>query len=178
MDSAETRRNEDTVHKKWNLNKGILSGDRMLILAYQLLENYDSKMYHELTILLNKTAEQVCEGQQLDIDFESKLDTTYDQYIEMITLKTAVLLGCSLKMGAIIAESSIENQDEIYDFGINLGLAFQLQDDYLDVFGEESKIGKKVGGDILENKKTVLFHIALSKSNQKNKKSRLLKMLV
>ena len=169
MDSAETRRNEDTVHKKWNLNKGILSGDRMLILAYQLLENYDSKMYHELTILLNKTAEQVCEGQQLDIDFESKLDTTYDQYIEMITLKTAVLLGCSLKMGAIIAESSIENQDEIYDFGINLGLAFQLQDDYLDVFGEESKIGKKVGGDILENKKTVLFHIALSKSNQKNK---------
>ena len=170
MDSAETRRNEDTVHKKWNLNKGILSGDRMLILAYQLLENYDSKMYHELTILLNKTAEQVCEGQQLDIDFESKLDTTYDQYIEMITLKTAVLLGCSLKMGAIIAESSIENQDEIYDFGINLGLAFQLQDDYLDVFGEESKIGKKVGGDILENKKTVLFHIALSKSNQKNKK--------
>ncbi len=170
MDSAETRRNEDTVHKKWNLNKGILSGDRMLILAYQLLENYDSKMYHELTILLNKTAEQVCEGQQLDIDFESKLDTTYDQYIEMITLKTAVLLGCSLKMGAIIAESSIENQDEIYDFGINLGLAFQLQDDYLDVFGEESKIGKKVGGDILVNKKTVLFHIALSKSNQKNKK--------
>ena len=169
MDSAETRRNEDTVHKKWNLNKGILSGDRMLILAYQLLENYDSKMYHELTILLNKTAEQVCEGQQLDVDFESKLDTTYDQYIEMITLKTAVLLGCSLKMGAIIAESSIENQDEIYDFGINLGLAFQLQDDYLDVFGEESKIGKKVGGDILENKKTVLFHIALSKSNQKNK---------
>ena len=169
MDSAETRRNEDTVHKKWNLNKGILSGDRMLILAYQLLENYDSKMYHELTILLNKTAEQVCEGQQLDIDFESKLDTTYDQYIEMITLKTAVLLGCSLKMGALIAESSIENQDEIYDFGINLGLAFQLQDDYLDVFGEESKIGKKVGGDILENKKTVLFHIALSKSNQKNK---------
>ena len=169
MDSADYRRNNETVHKKWNLNKGILSGDRMLILAYQLLENYDSKTYHELTILLNKTAEQVCEGQQLDIDFESKLDTTYDQYIEMITLKTAVLLGCSLKMGAIIAESSIENQDEIYDFGINLGLAFQLQDDYLDVFGEESKIGKKVGGDILENKKTVLFHIALSKSNQKNK---------
>ena len=169
MDSADYRRNNETVHKKWNLNKGILSGDRMLVLAYQLLENYDSKTYHELTILLNKTAEQVCEGQQLDIDFESKLDTTYDQYIEMITLKTAVLLGCSLKMGAIIAESSIENQDEIYDFGINLGLAFQLQDDYLDVFGEESKIGKKVGGDILENKKTVLFHIALSKSNQKNK---------
>lgn len=169
MDSADFRRNKETVHKKWNINKGILSGDRMLILAYQLLENYDSKMYHDLTILLNKTAEQVCEGQQLDIDFESKLDTNYDQYIEMIRLKTAVLLGCSLKMGAIIADASLQNQNEIYDFGINLGTAFQLQDDYLDVFGEQSKIGKKVGGDILENKKTVLFHIALSKSNQKNK---------
>ena len=107
----------------------------MLILAYQLLENYDSKMYHDLTILLNKTAEQVCEGQQLDIDFESKLDTNYNQYIEMIRLKTAVLLGCSLKMGAIIADASLQNQNEIYDFGINLGIAFQLQDDYLDVFG-------------------------------------------
>ena len=169
MDSADFRRNKETVHKKWDINKGILSGDRMLILAYQLLENYDSKMYHDLTVLLNKTAEQVCEGQQLDIDFESKLDTNYDQYIEMIRLKTAVLLGCSLKMGAIIADASLQNQNEIYDFGINLGIAFQLQDDYLDVFGEQSKIGKKVGGDILENKKTVLFHIAFSKSNQKNK---------
>ena len=169
MDSAPIRRNKETVHKKWGINTGILSGDRMLILAYQLLGNYDSKKNKELNEVFSKTAMEICEGQQLDIDFESRFDVTHEDYIEMIKLKTAVLIACSLKMGAIVADTKSQNQDLIYDFGISLGIAFQIQDDYLDVFGDQSKIGKKVGGDILENKKTILFHIAFSQSDQKTK---------
>ena len=169
MDSAHIRRNKETVHKKWGINTGILSGDRMLILAYQLLGNYDFKKNKELNEVFSKTAMEICEGQQLDIDFESRFDVSHEDYIEMIKLKTAVLIACSLKMGAIVAGTKSQNQDLIYDFGISLGIAFQIQDDYLDVFGDQSKIGKKVGGDILENKKTILFHTAFSQSDQKTK---------
>ena len=166
MDSANTRRGKETVHKKWGINSGVLSGDVMLIMAYQLLENYDSKTYLELNKLLNKTAKQVCEGQQMDMDFELKSNVEFEEYIKMIEFKTAVLLGCSLKMGAIIADASKEDQEFIYQYGINLGLAFQFQDDYLDTFGQQNKVGKKIGGDILENKKTVLFHMAIANSNK------------
>ena len=170
MDSAHTRRGKETVHKKWGLNSGVLSGDVMLIMAYQLLENYDSETFFELNKLLNKTAKQVCEGQQMDMDFELKSDVVFDEYIQMIKFKTAVLLGCALKMGAVVAKASKKDQENLYQYGINLGLAFQFQDDYLDTFGNESKVGKKIGGDILENKKTVLFHMAIQNSNdfQKN----------
>ncbi|MDA7810563.1 polyprenyl synthetase family protein [Flavobacteriaceae bacterium] len=170
MDSAHTRRGKETVHKKWGLNSGVLSGDVMLIMAYQLLENYDSETFFELNQLLNKTAKQVCEGQQMDMDFELKSDVVFDEYIQMIKFKTAVLLGCALKMGAVVANASKKDQENLYQYGINLGLAFQFQDDYLDTFGNESKVGKKIGGDILENKKTVLFHMAIQNSNdfQKN----------
>ena len=170
MDSAHTRRGKETVHKKWGLNSGVLSGDVMLIMAYQLLENYDSETFFELNQLLNKTAKQVCEGQQMDMDFELKSDVVFDEYIQMIKFKTAVLLGCALKMGAVVAKASKKDQENLYQYGINLGLAFQFQDDYLDTFGNESKVGKKIGGDILENKKTVLFHMAIQNSNdfQKN----------
>ena len=169
MDSANTRRGKETVHKKWGVNSGVLSGDVMLIMAYQLLENYDSKTYLELNKLLNKTAKQVCEGQQMDMDFELKSNVEFEEYIKMIEFKTAVLLGCSLKMGAIIADASKEDQEFIYQYGINLGLAFQFQDDYLDTFGQQNKVGKKIGGDILENKKTVLFHMAIANSNESQK---------
>ena len=169
MDSAHTRRGKETVHKKWGLNSGVLSGDVMLIMAYQLLENYDSETFFQLNKLLNKTAKQVCEGQQMDMDFELKSDVVFDEYIQMIKFKTAVLLGCALKMGAIVANASKKDQENLYQYGINLGLAFQFQDDYLDTFGNESKVGKKIGGDILENKKTVLFHMAIQNSNDSQK---------
>ena len=169
MDSAHTRRGKETVHKKWGLNSGVLSGDVMLIMAYQLLENYDSETFFELNKLLNKTAKQVCEGQQMDMDFELKSDVVFDEYIQMIKFKTAVLLGCALKMGAVVAKASKKDQENLYQYGINLGLAFQFQDDYLDTFGNESKVGKKIGGDILENKKTVLFHMAIQNSNDSQK---------
>ena len=169
MDSANTRRGKETVHKKWGINSGVLSGDVMLIMAYQLLESYDSKTYLELNKLLNKTAKQVCEGQQMDMDFELKSNVEFEEYIKMIEFKTAVLLGCSLKMGAVIADASKEDQEFIYQYGINLGLAFQFQDDYLDTFGQQNKVGKKIGGDILENKKTVLFHMAIENSNESQK---------
>ena len=170
MDSANTRRGKETVHKKWGINSGVLSGDVMLIMAYQLLESYDPKTYLELNKLLNKTAKQVCEGQQMDMDFELKSNVKFEEYIKMIEFKTAVLLGCSLKMGAVIADASKEDQEFVYQYGINLGLAFQFQDDYLDTFGQQNKVGKKIGGDILENKKTVLFHMAIANSNESQKK--------
>ena len=170
MDSANSRRGKETIHNKWGINSAILSGDVILIMAYQLLENYDNNTHIKLNKLLNKTAKEVCEGQQMDIDFESKLNVSFEQYIKMVSCKTAVLLGCSLKMGAIVAGASFEDQDNIYKFGINLGLAFQLQDDYLDIFGKENLVGKKIGGDIIENKKTVLYHMAMIDSNQNQKK--------
>lgn len=156
MDKADMRRGQETVHKKWNLNTGILSGDALMILSYQRLEYYKGEKYKNLMSLFNKVALEVCEGQQLDIDFETKTSVELDEYFKMISYKTAVLVGCALKMGAIIASAEISDQERMYEFGLNLGIAFQLQDDYLDAFGSED-FGKKIGGDIVENKKTFLY---------------------
>jgi len=169
MDDAPLRRGEQTVHEKWDLNTGILSGDAMLILAYQLFENYDGDIFKELAKLFSKTAIEVCEGQQYDIDFETRSDVTIPQYLKMIEYKTAVLVGAAMKMGAIVAKASLEDQNKIYDFGKYLGLAFQLQDDYLDAFGNPETFGKQVGGDIIENKKTYLLLKALELSDEKQK---------
>ncbi|WP_407556311.1 polyprenyl synthetase family protein [Winogradskyella sp. 4-2091] len=157
MDDAPLRRGKETVHEKWNLNTGILSGDAMLIMAYQLFENYESNTFRALAKLFSKTALEVCEGQQYDIDFETRDDVTIAQYLQMIEYKTAVLVGAAMKMGAIVSKASIEDQNAIYEFGRLLGIAFQLQDDYLDAFGNPETFGKQVGGDIIENKKTYLY---------------------
>jgi geranylgeranyl diphosphate synthase type II len=157
MDDAPLRRGKETVHEKWNLNTGILSGDAMLILAYQYFESYEPTIFRELAKLFSKTALEVCEGQQYDVDFETRDDVSISEYLKMIEYKTAVLVGAAMKMGAIIAETSDENANLIYDFGLNLGIAFQLQDDYLDCFGNPETFGKQVGGDIIENKKTYLY---------------------
>jgi geranylgeranyl diphosphate synthase, type II len=165
MDDAPLRRGNVTVHEKWNINTGILSGDAMLILAYQYFENYQPKTFRKLAKLFSKTALEVCEGQQYDVDFETRDDVTIPEYLKMIEYKTAVLVAAAMKMGAIIAQTSKENSRLIYDFGLNLGLAFQLQDDYLDAFGDPITFGKQVGGDIIENKKTYLYLKALEYSN-------------
>ena len=157
MDAAPLRRGQETVHEKWDLNTGILSGDAMLIRAYQLFEKYSPATFRELAKLFSKTALEVCEGQQYDIDFETRLEVSIPEYLKMIEYKTAVLVGAAMKMGAIVANAAIEDQDRCYEFGKNLGIAFQLQDDYLDAFGNPETFGKQVGGDILENKKTYLF---------------------
>jgi geranylgeranyl diphosphate synthase type II len=157
MDDAPLRRGNVTVHEKWNINTGILSGDAMLILAYQYFEEYEPAIFQALAKLFSKTALEVCEGQQWDVDFETRNDVSIPEYLKMIECKTAVLVAAAMKMGAIIAETSQENADLIYDFGLNLGLAFQLQDDYLDAFGNPETFGKQVGGDIIENKKTYLY---------------------
>ena len=169
MDDAPLRRGKETVHEKWDINRGILSGDAMLILAYKLFENYDSNTFQSLVKLFSETALQVCEGQQYDIDFEIRDDVTILEYIKMIEYKTAVLVGAALKMGAIVANASQEDQGNIYLFGKNLGIAFQLQDDYLDVFGDPKTFGKQVGGDIIENKKTYLYLKTLELSSDENK---------
>jgi len=157
MDAAPLRRGKTTVHEKWNLNTGILSGDAMLIMAYQLFENYEPEIFQALAKLFSKTALEVCEGQQYDIDFETRDDVTIAEYLKMIEYKTAVLVGAAMKMGAIVAKSSHDDQNSIYEFGRLLGIAFQLQDDYLDAFGNPETFGKQVGGDIIENKKTYLY---------------------
>ncbi len=171
MDQAPLRRGKKTVHEKWNVNTGILSGDAMLIYAYSLLENYDGETFKELTKLFSKTAIEVCEGQQYDIDFESKGDVTITQYIKMIEYKTAVLVGASMQMGAIIAQASKDCKSLMYEYGRLLGIAFQLQDDFLDAFGNPSVFGKQIGGDIIENKKTFLYLKAmeLTSTDEKNK---------
>ena len=157
MDEAPLRRGKETVHHKWDINTGILSGDAMLILAYQYFENYEPIIFQKLAKLFSKTAIEVCDGQQLDVDFETRNDVTIDEYIKMITLKTSVLVGAALKMGAIVAEASDKQAEELYNFGVNLGIAFQLQDDFLDTFGNPETFGKQIGGDIIENKKTFLY---------------------
>ena len=157
MDDAPLRRGNETVHEKWNINTGILSGDAMLILAYQYFEEYEPRIFQDLAKLFSKTALEVCEGQQYDVDFETRDNVTILEYLKMIEYKTAVLVGAAMKMGAIVAETSEENANLIYDFGLNLGLAFQLQDDFLDAFGNPETFGKQVGGDIIENKKTYLY---------------------
>jgi geranylgeranyl diphosphate synthase type II len=166
MDDAPLRRGHETVHEKWNINTGILSGDAMLILAYQYFEKYEPKVFKSLAQLFSKTALEVCEGQQWDVDFETRDDVSISEYLKMIEYKTAVLVAAAMKMGAIIAETSDENANLIYDFGLNLGLAFQLQDDYLDAFGNPETFGKQVGGDIIENKKTFLYLKALAFATQ------------
>ncbi|MFD0977022.1 polyprenyl synthetase family protein [Salinimicrobium gaetbulicola] len=162
MDDAPLRRGKKTVHEKWDLNTGILSGDAMLIRAYQLFENYEGSTFRELAQLFSKTAIEVCEGQQYDIDFETRDDVSIPEYMKMIEYKTAVLVGASLKMGAIVANTSQDNKKKIYEFGRLLGIAFQLQDDYLDAFGDPETFGKQVGGDIIENKKTFLYLTSLN----------------
>ncbi|MDP5077375.1 MAG: polyprenyl synthetase family protein [Nonlabens sp.] len=157
MDAAHLRRGKETVHVKWNENTGILSGDAMLIMSYKLLESYDVATFKPLMSLFSRTALQVCEGQQYDVDFETRSDVTVDEYLHMISYKTSVLVGCALQMGAIIAGASQEEQERIYNYGLNLGLAFQLMDDYLDAYGDPATFGKEVGGDIRENKKTYLY---------------------
>ncbi len=169
MDEAPLRRGKETVHIKWNLNTGILSGDAMLILAYRYFENYEPEVFQKLAQLFSKTALEVCDGQQLDIDFETRNDVTIDEYIKMISLKTSVLVAAALKMGAIVAKANEDQANYLYQYGLNLGIAFQLQDDYLDTFGDPETFGKQVGGDIIENKKTYLYLKALEFSNTEQK---------
>ena len=159
MDSSSIRRGKDTVHVKWNLNQAILSGDVMQILAYKCLESYDSETQKKLIEAFNDTAIKVCEGQQLDIEFESQNNLKFDDYIQMISYKTAVLLASSLKMGGIINNATETDLKSLYQIGLNMGTAFQIQDDYLDLFGDQNIIGKKIGGDIIKNKKTVMYHL-------------------
>jgi geranylgeranyl diphosphate synthase type II len=168
MDEATLRRGQQTVHQKWDVNTGILSGDALLVTAYQQLNSYDDALFSELTKLLSETALLVCEGQQYDVDFETRDNVSMDEYIHMIRLKTAVLLGCALRMGAIVGQASIDIADCLYEFGVNLGIAFQLQDDLLDAFGDPKTFGKKVGGDIVENKKTILYHLTRTHATAKD----------
>lgn len=169
MDDAPLRRGKPTVHEKWDISTGILSGDAMLILAYKYFENYEPIVFQKLAKLFSKTALEVCDGQQLDVDFETRNDVTIDEYINMIRLKTSVLVAAALKMGAIVAQTEDENANLIYDFGLNLGLAFQLQDDYLDTFGDPETFGKQIGGDIIENKKTYLYLKALEVADEEHR---------
>lgn len=165
MDDAPLRRGHKTVHEKWDTNTAILSGDAMLILAYQYFEEYEPATFQALAKLFSKTALEVCEGQQWDVDFEARNNVTEPEYLKMIEYKTAVLVGAAMKMGAIVAKTSVENANLIYDFGRYLGIAFQLQDDYLDAFGDPLTFGKQVGGDIIENKKTYLYLKAVKQAN-------------
>lgn len=175
MDDAPLRRGNLTVHEKWDINTAILSGDAMLILAYQYFEQYEPAIFRDLAKLFSKTALEVCEGQQWDVDFETRSDVTIPEYLKMIEYKTAVLVAAAMKMGAIVAETTPENANLVYEFGLNLGLAFQLQDDYLDAFGNPETFGKQVGGDIIENKKTYLF-LKAKEHAQANDKAELLSL--
>ena len=165
MDDAPMRRGRSTIHEKWDLSTGILSGDALLIKAYQLLAEIKKDSLAEALKMFNQTALQVCEGQQLDMDFETRIDVQLEDYITMITGKTSVLLGCSLYCGAIAAGADEKNARLLYEAGIKLGISFQIQDDVLDVFGDEKIFGKKPGGDIIQNKKTYLYLSALKKAN-------------
>ncbi|MFZ1235976.1 MAG: polyprenyl synthetase family protein [Prevotella sp.] len=164
MDNADLRRGHETVHKRWNANTAILSGDSMLVLAYRFITQCQDERLREVIELFTKTALEIGEGQQYDMDFENRFDVTEEEYLEMIRLKTSVLLACSLKIGAILGNASAEDADYLYKFGIMLGLAFQLQDDYLDVYGDTKVFGKAIGGDIISNKKTYMlinaYHLA------------------
>ena len=159
MDKAAMRRGQQTVHQKWDVNTAILSGDAMLIQAYACLNEYPPEQFKSLTQLLSKTALEVCEGQQYDVDFETSAAVSIAQYLEMIRLKTAVLVGCAMEMGARIGGADPAHAKQLYRFGEQLGIAFQLQDDYLDTFGDAATFGKRIGGDIAENKKTILVHL-------------------
>jgi geranylgeranyl diphosphate synthase type II len=161
MDQSPLRRGAETVHQKWNINSAILSGDGMMIQAYALLQKNAGENFPSLFERFNTTAWEVCVGQQMDIDFEKRSDVTKEEYIEMIRLKTAVLLGCALELGAIQSKASKKDQAHIRKFGEFIGISFQLRDDYLDTFGRKEEVGKRIGGDILADKKTFLYLHAL-----------------
>lgn len=170
MDCADIRRGKSTVHKKWDANTAILSGDAMLVLAYRFMAEAPSVFLKELMDLFNNTALEICEGQQLDMEFEHRNDVSVEEYLEMIRLKTAVLLASSLYIGSRLGGASSEDASHLYDFGLNLGIAFQLKDDFLDVYGDAAVFGKNIGGDILCNKKTFLLIHALMHSNASQRK--------
>lgn len=176
MDEAPLRRGMETVHMKYGLSTALLAGDVMLIKAYDYLNKIQPQYLHRIIHLFNKTAREVCEGQQMDMDFEQSSSVSLDDYIHMISLKTSVLLAASLEMGAIIGGASEGNCKHLYEFGKNLGIAFQVQDDYLDAFGDPEKFGKDVGGDIRQNKKTFLMLHALEVANQ-DQRNRLLQLM-
>ena len=171
MDDAPLRRGKQTVHEKWNDNIAILSGDSLLIKSYDHFLEGNYKNLIEILSTFNTTAIEVCEGQQLDMNYETRSDVTINDYIKMIRLKTSVLLGGAMKIGALLAESNSADAEHLYDFGVNIGLAFQLQDDYLDCFGDPEKFGKQIGGDIISNKKTfmMLKALELDSSGELNK---------
>ena len=171
MDRADVCRGHPTVHRKWNENQAILSGDSMLVLAYQRMAMCDDKMLPHVMQLFTETALEIGEGQQYDIEFETRNDVSEDEYIEMIRLKTSVLLACALKMGAMLAGAPSEDADMLYKFGEQIGLAFQLQDDYLDVYGDFKTFGKRIGGDILCNKKTYMLINAYLHANDTQRAS-------
>lgn len=170
MDEAPLRRGKETVHEKWDTNIGILSGDVLFVEAYEHLTHHELDVLPQLLNIFSRTAKEVCEGQQMDMDFESLQEVSIDAYIEMIRLKTSVLLGAALEMGATVAKASEHDKRAIYDFGVNIGLAFQMQDDLLDLYADPEKFGKQVGGDILANKKTYLllkaYELASDKQSQ------------
>lgn len=170
MDNADLRRGHQTVHKKWDANTAILSGDSMLVLAYQRMAQCDQAKLKPVLDLFSKTALEIGEGQQYDMDFEHRNDVTEDEYIEMIRLKTSVLLACSMKIGAILADAPAEDADNLYRFGEQVGLAFQLQDDYLDVYGDPSVFGKAIGGDIVSNKKTYMLINAMNRADSEQRR--------
>lgn len=170
MDNADMRRGHLTVHKKWNDNTAILSGDSMLVLAFQRMMQCDTKHLKDILDLFTVTALEIGEGQQYDMEFETRNDVKEEEYIEMIRLKTSVLLACALKIGAILADASAEDADNLYKFGEQIGLAFQLQDDYLDVYGDSKVFGKEIGGDITSNKKTYMLINAFNKANDAQRK--------
>ena len=169
MDNADLRRSRPTVHRKWNTNIAILSGDRMIIEAYSYLAQISESKQPSVIRMFNKMASAVCEGQQLDMDFEKLKSVSIDQYINMIEKKTAVLIAAALQIGAFLADAPAKDLSAIYNYGINIGLAFQLQDDLLDTYGDEKTFGKPIGGDILEAKKTFLLLKAFEKANQQQK---------
>ena len=162
MDQAPLRRGMDTIHTKFGGNTALLAGDVMLVTAYEYLNKIDGSIIHPILSLFNQTAREVCEGQQLDMDFENRDEVSLHEYLRMIELKTSVLLAASLKMGAVLGGAGLGNQQHLYEFGKNLGIAFQVQDDYLDCFGDPEKFGKQPGGDILSNKKTFLMIHSMS----------------
>ena len=169
MDNAEIRRGNKTVHKKWDNNTAILSGDAMMILAYDYFLNIESNNFRTIISHFNKTALEVCEGQQLDMNFEKRNNVSVEEYLEMIKLKTSVLLAAALKIGGLLADAPKVDTDNLYEFGKNIGLAFQLQDDYLDVYGDSKTFGKEIGGDITANKKTFLLISALNLATEDTK---------
>lgn len=170
MDNAALRRGKPTVHKRWDANTAILSGDSMLVLAYQLVAKCNAQKLKPVMELFTETALEIGEGQQYDMDFEHRNDVTEDEYIEMIRLKTSVLLACAMKMGAILADAPAKDADLLYKFGEQIGLAFQLQDDFLDVYGDSEVFGKAIGGDIVSNKKTYMLINAFNKANDEQRK--------